>query len=162
VAVFVVRHAKAGDRKKWDGPDDLRPLSKKGMKQARGLVELLADRPVTRILSSPSRRCVETVEPLAGQRELKVEESDALREGVDADTVVERARSLAGESAVLCTHGDVIPVLFDALARRDGLVLPDDYRCAKGSTWVLHADDEGRFVDAEYLAPRSVPSQKRK
>ncbi len=153
MAIYVVRHAKAGDRQKWDGPDDLRPLSKKGQKQAHRLVDLLTERPVTRVVSSPSRRCVETVEPLAVQRGLKVEESEALREGVDGATVVGLARSLAGESAVLCTHGDVIPVLLETLAQRDGLPLGDGYRCAKGSTWVLHPGGDGRFAAAEYLSP---------
>jgi broad specificity phosphatase PhoE len=153
VDVFLIRHGKAGDRQKWEGPDDLRPLSKKGRKQAERVADLLADRGVTRILSSPSVRCVESVQPLAERLELKVEETDALAEGAVAAEVVALAREVAQEGVtVLCTHGDVIPTLLDTLVRTDGLALPDDYPCAKGSTWRLRADASGRFVDAEYIA----------
>jgi 8-oxo-dGTP diphosphatase len=162
LALFLVRHAKAGSRREWEGDDDLRPLSKKGRRQAEHLAadladrlaDDLADRGVARILSSPSVRCVQTVEPLAARLGLKVETADALGEGSDAPEVVALVRELAPErsaAVVLCTHGDVIPTLLDALARLDGLRLPADYPCAKGSTWRLEPDEEGRFKTAEYL-----------
>jgi broad specificity phosphatase PhoE len=152
VDVFLVRHAKAGSRHEWEGPDDIRPLSKKGRKQADRVAYLLGDRGVTRILSSPSVRCVETVQPLAERLGVKVEETDALAEGARPDDVVTLARQVAQEAVtVLCTHGDVIPLLLDTLVRTDQLALPDDYPCAKGSTWRLRADGSGRFVDAEYI-----------
>lgn len=149
--VYLVRHAKAGDRSKWEGPDDLRPLSKKGHKQAQELVAVLAGHPVGRVVSSPSLRCVQTVEPLAEARDLKVETDEALAEGATADEVVSLMRELAAENPVLSTHGDVIPTLLEALARRDGLDLPDGYPCAKGSTWVLESDGTGRVERAIYL-----------
>jgi 8-oxo-dGTP diphosphatase len=40
VSVLLVRHAKAGDREKWEAPDDLRPLTAKG--EAQALVDVLA------------------------------------------------------------------------------------------------------------------------
>ena len=33
--VLLVRHARAGSRKHWEGPDIERPLSKKGWRQAQ-------------------------------------------------------------------------------------------------------------------------------
>jgi len=151
--VFLVRHAKAGDRRKWEGADLLRPVSKKGRKQADALVALFADLDVARILSSPSVRCVQTVQPLADRCGIKVEETEALAEGANPPEVVRLAREAAGEdgAVVLCTHGDVIPTLLDTLALTDGLKLPEDYPCAKGSTWRLIPDGSGRFVTAEYL-----------
>jgi 8-oxo-(d)GTP phosphatase len=150
-AVLLVRHAKAGSRGEWDGPDHRRPLSKKGKAQAARLAGQLGGRGVTRILSSPYTRCVQTVEPLAARLGLGVEESDALAEGAAEEDVAGLLASLAGETAVLCTHGDVIPTLLDRLARRDGLRLPPGYPCAKGSTWALHPDGGGRYTRAEYL-----------
>ncbi|MEA2687050.1 MAG: 8-oxo-(d)GTP phosphatase, partial [Actinomycetota bacterium] len=50
--LLVVRHAHAGDREAWVGPDERRPLTKKGRRQATGLVEVLADYNVGRIVSS--------------------------------------------------------------------------------------------------------------
>lgn len=152
MAVFLVRHAKAGDRHKWEGPDGARPLTENGRRQADELVAQLGDAGVTRVLSSPAVRCVQTVEPLARRLGLEVEESDALAEGAAAEEVVGLARGVARTgTALLCTHGDVIPTLLDALAEADGLPLPDAYPCAKGSTWRLEADGSGRFVAASYL-----------
>lgn len=157
MAVYVVRHAKAGDRSKWKGPDQLRPLSGAGRRQAQALADLLADRAgkagsgIRRIVSSPYARCIQTVEPLAARLGLEMETDDALAEGAPADDVVDLVRKLAPEHPVLCTHGDVIPRLLDALARRDGLRLPKRRPSAKGSTWVLDQDGDGRFVSAIYL-----------
>jgi broad specificity phosphatase PhoE len=80
--LIVVRHAEAGIKGSWDGPDLRRPLSAEGRDQAEGLVVRLDDYPVERILSSPATRCLQTVEPLARDRLLQVEEVAAL--GVDA------------------------------------------------------------------------------
>jgi 8-oxo-dGTP diphosphatase len=150
--VYLVRHGKAGSRHDWDGPDELRPLSKKGRRQADALVARLFDRPIARVLSSPFVRCVETVEPLADKLGLVVERADALAEGTSRHKVLELARSLEKPGAVLCTHGDVIPLLLEALIEEDGLVLPQDYPYAKGSTWDL-TEKDGRFAKATYIAP---------
>jgi broad specificity phosphatase PhoE len=71
--LLVVRHADAGDKRGWKGPDLLRPLSAAGRRQADGLVVRLEDYPIERILCSPSLRCVQTVQPLAGDRFLEIE-----------------------------------------------------------------------------------------
>ena len=149
--VFLVRHAKAGNRDEWEAPDDIRPLSKKGRKQAEKMADLLADRTIERIISSPSLRCVQTVEPLADRLNLEVETHEWLAEGVRADEVVGLFRSLPPTTTALCTHGDVIPILLDALVERDALALPEDYPGAKGSAWELEQDGSGRAVTAMYL-----------
>ncbi len=115
------------------------------------MADLLADRGIERIISSPSLRCTQTVQPLADRLSLEIETSDSLAEGVEADEVVALFRSLRSTDTALCTHGDVIPVLLDTLAERDGLVLPEDYPCAKGSAWECEQDDSGRAVTAMYL-----------
>ncbi len=154
MALYLVRHGKAGNRRDWDGPDHTRPLSGKGRRQAEGLVHLLADRPIGRVLSSPYVRCVQTVEPLAEKLGLPVEETDALAEGaVPADTV-ELLRAVASSTAVLCTHGDLMPPVLDTLAATEGLPLPPGYPFAKGATWELEVVG-GRWLSARYLPPAS-------
>ena len=83
IGVFV-RHARAGDREKWEGDDRLRPLDRKGRRQAEGLVELLAEYPIERLLSSPYLRCVQSFEPLAQARGLEIEQVAELGEGSSA------------------------------------------------------------------------------
>ena len=46
--LLLVRHADAGEKGGWDGPDALRPLSPMGRRQAEGLVVRLEDYPVDR------------------------------------------------------------------------------------------------------------------
>jgi len=151
VTLLLIRHANAGSRKDWSGDDRLRPLSPKGRRQARVLVTQLDPWAPSRILSSPYRRCVETVKPLAAELGLKVEEVDELAEGAGPEAV-ELVRSLHDSHVALCTHGDVIPEILVALADEDRLDLGPAPRQAKGSTWVLRST-KGRFVQARYLPP---------
>jgi len=132
MAVLLVRHAKAGDRDDWDGPDDLRPLTPKGEAQAGALVTTLSRYDVTRVLSSPYLRCSQTVAPLAAAKGLAVEPSDDLAEGAGR-AGVQLVGSLLAEPGytVLCTHGDVMEEVLDSLGIRR-----DDY-ARKGATWVL-------------------------
>jgi 8-oxo-dGTP diphosphatase len=150
--IYLVRHVKAGDRHDWRGRDERRPISDGGRRQADGLARWLGGEPVKRIVSSPYVRCVESMQPLAGHLGLDVETSDALAEGAPVDAAVALVAECAAEDSVLCSHGDVIPAVLDALAHADGLALPPDFPCAKGSTWVL--DGDGRpFASARYVAP---------
>jgi phosphohistidine phosphatase SixA len=137
--VLLVRHGRAGKREQWQGDDRLRPLDKRGRKQAEGLVRQLADYPVERIVSSCYLRCTQTVEPLASARGVIVEPRDELAEGSTREDVVRLLGELDGDGVVLCTHGDVVEELV-------GLELP------KGSTQVFDADG-GRLVSREYLPP---------
>jgi 8-oxo-dGTP diphosphatase len=123
VTSILLRHASAGDRDHWHGPDHLRPLDKRGRRQAAELVELLRPYGLRRILSSPYVRCVETVEPLAAALGLPVEEDERLTEGVAGSG----ARELLQEDGVLaCTHGDIVfEVLGDGLKKGAAVVLQD-------------------------------------
>jgi 8-oxo-dGTP diphosphatase len=161
--LLVVRHADAGDKRNWTGPDSLRPLSPTGRRQAEGLVVRLEDYPIDRILSSPTLRCRQTVQPLAWDRFLDIEPLTALR--VDADTTQLRALlwDRALHNAVLCTHGETIGRLFAELVV-DGLVVesvvenPLDW--PKGSTWLLRRTEHGR-VYGRFLAPLELEELQR-
>jgi 8-oxo-(d)GTP phosphatase len=135
VSVLLVRHAKAGDRDKWGGRDDLRPVSPKGEVQAKALVDQLADFEIERVLSSPYLRCTQTVAPLAAARGLAVEPCDDLAEGEGPAGLALVRRLLAEPNhTVLCTHGDVVEEVLDGLG-----VDRDDFT-RKGATWVLEPD----------------------
>jgi 8-oxo-dGTP diphosphatase len=147
-----VRHAKAGVRDTWQGDDLLRPLSGRGHLQARELIDVLQDETFERVLSSPYVRCMETVVPLASARKLAVEPLDALAEGAHLDEVVAVLRKHAPGGAVLCTHGDVIPMLLEHYAST-GVDIGPAPRWPKGCTWVLETDGTGEVVAARYLPP---------
>jgi 8-oxo-dGTP diphosphatase len=149
--VYLVRHAHAGRKAEWHGPDLARPLSATGRGQAAGLVARLRHYPVRRILCSPADRCRQTVEPLARHRGLAVEPTDLLGVEATADGVLGLLADPAVRHAVLCTHGELIGQVFEKLLA-DGLDLPGRPRWPKGSTWVLDRDG-GHVAEASYLEP---------
>src|SRR5438477_840471 len=155
MAWLLVRHARAGSRKGWEGPDVERPLSKKGRRQADGLVDMLEPYGVKRILSSPYVRCAQTVEPLAEALGLEIEASPELAEGAPVAAAVDIVRQHAGTMAVFCTHGDIVPAVLDELAKDGGIALPPDYDYAKGSVWEVEETD-GRATAARYLPAPAI------
>ena len=152
--VYLVRHAHAGSKKNWQGPDQARPLSVQGRKEALGLIEQLGDRPLGRLLSSPAERCLQTVEPLADRLGHPVETSEALDVNGTGPGVLELLTSPALCDAVLCTHGEVIGKIFDEL-QAAGIELSDPPRWPKGSTWMLELDGR-RSWKGSYLEPLAV------
>jgi len=148
--IYLVRHAKAGDRDSWTGHDRLRPLTPAGHLQAVALLDVLDDARFARIVSSPYVRCLETVVPLAGRHYLPIQPHDALAEGAALDEVIKLVDECAPTGAVLCSHGDVIPDLIGHLAATTAVELVEPLRCAKGSTWVLDTDTSGAVTAATY------------
>jgi len=121
--LVLVRHAHAVARGDWRGADPKRPLDPLGRERAAQLRGVLAAYGVTRIVSSPSVRCLDTVKPFAVAAGVRLRTRRSLsEEGFEA--APDRAhRHLArllerGEPALLCTHGPVLPPLLDDLEGR--------------------------------------------
>jgi phosphohistidine phosphatase SixA len=138
VALLVIRHARAGKRNRAHPDDHKRPLDERGWRQAEGLVELLAQYPLDRLVSSDHMRCTQTLEPLAEERGLPIEERPELLEGATREETVGLMNEL-GDRAALCTHGDVLEELFGEAGQ-------------KGSTRVVELRDGAPDV-LEYLPP---------
>ena len=158
MTIYLVRHARAGDRSAWNANDTLRPLSRAGQAQARGLVDTLAKARFERILSSPYVRCMETVVPLAAARHLAVEPDDALAEGADLEQTLTLVQKHLTSGAVLCSHGDMIPAVLEHLAA-GGIDLGSHPRCPKGSTWVVEAKGGSEITGVHYLPPPHDPAE---
>jgi 8-oxo-dGTP diphosphatase len=152
--LLVVRHADAGDKRSWTGPDRLRPLSPNGHLQAEGLVIRLEDYPVERILCSPTLRCYQTVEPLARDRLLRIETVPALGVVANHTELLALFWDLELRNSVLCTHGEGIGLLLTRLIA-DVLLVEDPLDWPKGSTWLLERINR-RQVRGHYLAPLAL------
>ncbi|WFE38864.1 NUDIX hydrolase [Micromonospora sp. WMMD998] len=149
--VLLVRHAHAGKRGTWSGPDDGRPLDAEGWAQARALVPLVAlVRPV-RLLSASARRCVQTLDPAAARLDLPIEVCGDLDEPKPGQQAAECALAAAARLAALadaaepvavCSQGKVIPGALERLTGR-----ADDFTTAKGGGWLL------AFTGDRLLAP---------
>jgi broad specificity phosphatase PhoE len=69
--VLLIRHALPLRSEHGEGSDP--DLSDEGLAQVKRLPEALARFPISRVVSSPQRRAIQTAEPVAAARELPVE-----------------------------------------------------------------------------------------
>jgi 8-oxo-dGTP pyrophosphatase MutT (NUDIX family) len=152
--VVIVRHGLAGRKSRYKGDDRERPLDKRGRAQAESLVGLLLAFGVTEIHAAPRRRCHQTLEPLAEELGVKIQDEPTLTEEAYADShqagrrrVIEIAKS--DGTPVICTQGKVIPDLIAWWCDRDG-VRPDKSRNRKGSAWVMSLAG-GKLVAADHI-----------
>ena len=117
-ALVVVRHAHARARKSWRKDDRLRPLLAEGKRDAAKLVPLLSAYGPTRLVTSSSVRCAQTLVPYAEASGWPLEETDGLsQEDATAESVLEIVDDLlhGTECAAICTHRPVLPTVLDAL-----------------------------------------------
>ena len=147
-ALIVLRHAAAVKRGAWDGPDPKRPLAPEGEEQSRALSPILHACGVSRVLTSSSTRCVQTVEPVAAEHvvaleevvELSEEEYDEASARLFLDTLM-----TAPGSSVLCSHRPVLPELFGLLGIEEEPLSPAEL--------VVCHQRKGRLVATERHHP---------
>jgi 8-oxo-dGTP diphosphatase len=157
--IIIQRHAAALSRSKWRKGEKTRPLNSKGTKQSKMLDAFDPDG----IVSSPWKRCRETVRPFARRAGLDVSTKDALTEADHAarpaktaaliERVIQQARPV-----VLCTHRPVLPTVIDVVQRHAtkdvALELPrEDPYLAASEALVLHVTGDGRVVAIERHQP---------
>lgn len=149
--LVVVRHGKAKAREHWRRDDLLRPLTPSGRGRADALVPLLEAYGVRRVVSSPARRCVETVAPYADARGLELRHDPRLSEDTTADDVRRAVEDVLAEKspAVLCGHRPTLPWVFETL----GVDAPE---LAPGEGVVLHLR-RGAVVADEPLGRPASP-----
>lgn len=153
----LVRHALAGKRSTWSGPDPARPLDADGWAQAHQLAPLLALLRPQRLLAASVRRCVQTLDPVADLLDLPIEVDSCFDEPTPGQDGTENALAAAGRLAelarsapatVVCSQGKVIPQALAFLntmaggtagARAGGTAGGEDldWRTPKGEGWLL-------------------------
>ena len=143
-SLLLVRHARAGSRRDWDGPDAERPLDAHGRRQAAQLAAVLPVFGPLELYSAERVRCRQTLEPLAARTGLPLHPLPELGEeefsaGPEAGmAAVERLLEPPATPGVrvVCSQGGAIPSVVAALGVRFGgtRVHPP---AAKGSVWAL-------------------------
>jgi phosphohistidine phosphatase SixA len=165
--LYLIRHAKAGPRDRWQGPDSERPLTPRGERQAGAIGVVLAEREnrtMSHLVTSPAVRCRDTLVPLAKALGLPLEQAGWLLEGADPAAalghlgrmlgthgVAPRAATSSSSVVAACTHGDILWGVLDYLARR-GVDLGPRPDAPKGGVWQLdYAGPD--VVSARFLLP---------
>lgn len=146
--VLVVRHGTARPRDAWARADAERPLIGSGRRQAASLVSLLTCWQPEHILSSPWRRCIDTITPYAARAKVKVRTKGGLTERGfrrDQDKARKHLMDLVdrGRPSLICTHRPVLGGVFRALRERAArdlvkLVPQEDPYLAPGEVLVAH------------------------
>jgi 8-oxo-dGTP diphosphatase len=153
--LLLVRHAKAGSRAQWDDADELRPLSRNGEKQVPPIRTLAAVYGADRVYAAPLVRCVRTVQPVADDLGVPVEEEELLAERKYEGMAEAAQRRLseiaaAGGVPVVCSQGGVIPDLVSRVAAESGLPVLRRVESKKGSVWALFFEGPD-LVAADYI-----------
>jgi len=125
-----------------------------GHAEAAGLLVRLEDYPIGRILSNPTVRCQQTVQPLALDRHLGIEPLPALSVAADLVVVLALLGGFQAQDAVVCTHGEVIGQVLGRLVA-DGLAVDQPLAWPKGSAWLLDGPDR-HFAFGRYLPPLAL------
>jgi 8-oxo-dGTP diphosphatase len=127
-AIIALRHGKAEHAARWHGSDESRPLTERGVAQAAGNVPTIAAWRPRKLITSTAVRCAATVAPLAAAFGLKpVREpgisQDAYEQGEARvrEVVGKRVRKL--KTAVLCSHGPVLPDILREIALATGTTM---------------------------------------
>ena len=152
--VLIVRHGTAGRKSRFSGDDTKRPLDKRGRAQAEALVSQLLAFGATNVHAADRVRCHQTVEPLAEELGVPIQDEPTLTEEAYAKSPKRsrhRMQEIAAQDGtpVICSQGKVIPDLIAWWCEHDG-VRPDKSRNHKGSTWVLSLSD-GRLTAADHI-----------
>jgi phosphohistidine phosphatase SixA len=139
--IWVVRHACAGRKDRFPGPDEARPLDEWGRRQARAIARRLASAGAPRLRASSTRRCIDTLIPLADRLDLPIEPWDELRVDGYPGGLLHLLDDTAEGGEVICTHGEVMRPALDQLRGRGATIVgaPDDL-LAKGAIWQLDLD----------------------
>jgi 8-oxo-(d)GTP phosphatase len=141
--MIVLRHAFAGTKLEDPVLEAARGLDELGHATAEALVASIVEHVTpTAIVSSPLRRCLQTVHPLAASVGLEIDRADELRAFRPAEEVRDLLLSLP-DGAVVCTHGEVIASLFGSM------------ECEKGAFLVVRRS--ARLLrPARYVGPPAV------
>jgi len=130
--VYLIRHAKAEKLASWDGPEPLRPLTQRGLRQAHELAEALEGVGIGRIVASPFLRCRQTAAPLAARLGLRVGVDERLADGEPPAKALELLREQRANVVACFSHRALHEELAVELAELGVEVLQVDRAAAEG------------------------------
>lgn len=153
MAIYLVRHAKAGKKSQWKGSDLARPLDEAGRIQAQALAIRISAEAPTKLMSSPFLRCVQSLKDLSDLTGLPVLTDERLAEDMDVADAIHLLEQVP-DRTVICSHGDMIPAVIQMLERR-GMTITTTPEWRKASVWVLERHKKS-FVSAAAWPPPSA------
>ncbi len=157
VRLHLLRHADAGDRLAWQGPDEARPLSEKGRRQSERLGRHLAAAGfrTDAVLSSPKVRALETAEIVAAALRVAVRTDERLGETFGLGGLVDILGEAGGPGRPVLVGHD--PEFSDLAAELVGV---PELLLKKGAVVCIEVDGElepGAGLLRWLLSPEILP-----
>lgn len=134
--VLLVRHAHAGTKEGWAGPDALRPLSSRGRAERDRLATVLRLFAPGRVVSAAPLRCRDTVAVLGLPVVVDTTFNEFSPHGLAGARKALLALTRTHITTVVCSQGKVIPPLL-ATIRPPDWPLADEFATGKGTGWLL-------------------------
>jgi 8-oxo-dGTP diphosphatase len=148
MTLYLLRHASAGKPLGDRTADRSRPLDELGHAQAVAIADRLVAAGANRVYSSPYLRCIQTLEPLADRLGAEISLHEEFGEGTDFAAALELCEEMHPGS-VVCSHGDLIPALIEAMLRR-GMTISGPTGFRKASIWVIERSTNGDWESATW------------
>ena len=123
--LIVLRHAKATARSDWRGgkkvDDGKRPLHDFGKQQAKALIKPLTAFGVKKVVTSPWKRCKDTVQPFAAKAKAALIERSQLSELGNAKRPARTSNVIedlikVNKATVVCSHRPSLPTILKTIA----------------------------------------------
>ncbi len=150
--LYLLRHADAGNPDRWVGDDGERPLSGKGLRQARRLAALLKrlDWRPDAIVTSPKRRAAETAEIVAQELGVPARVDGRLASAFGRPELAELIAAGTGAERLLLVGHD--PDFSDLASELVGAAIG----LRKGSLIRIDLDEQGAGGVVRWLLPPDV------
>jgi 8-oxo-(d)GTP phosphatase len=165
--LIVLRHATSRPRDVWPRADAERPLVASGRRQAISVGELLRCWRPEHVLSSPWRRCVDTLEPYVSITGVKVRTKSGLTESEYRRHPDKVRKHVAGllerdQASCVCTHRPLLDGVMAELRRACPKPLRDDLPdgdpwLAAGEILVAHVRHRGARPEIVALERHQAP-----
>jgi phosphohistidine phosphatase SixA len=150
--VVLARHATAGKRSEWNGPDELRPLDPDGRRDARAMAALVTAFGPEAVYSADLVRCRQTASEVGAALGLPVTDVPELSDTAylaRPTAAADAFREFAAKhpASYVCSQGDAIPGLLTDLG------VTKDVETRKGDFWVIGMDGSGVLFADYYRRP---------
>ena len=148
--ICFLRHGEA-DWPGWAGPDDERPLTKRGRKEMRRVAQFLEqlDFCAGAILSSPLARASETAKIVAEQLRISVQIEPELAHGFNLERLRHMIGKIDTECVMIVGHEPEFSTVIKELT--GGSV-----KLAKGGIALVEANDNCKSAELRWLFPPKI------
>ena len=148
--VSFLRHGDA-DWPDWDGPDDERPLNRRGKKEMRRMAKFLSalDLAPDEILTSPLPRARQTADIAAKRFKLRVREEESVAPGFTQSDLKDLVHKYRVDHLMVVGHE---PDFTDVIGKLTG----GDCKLSKGGFALVDLDEKKMAGDLLWLFPPKI------